>query len=82
MIVDDEASTPPARRFKMAPPVDPKFGRSMQPVKDDASLRDFAMMNGARESHRSPRDGDGNGSIRSFNVPSARSGSPYTLRID
>ncbi|KUJ21130.1 uncharacterized protein LY89DRAFT_577243 [Mollisia scopiformis] len=78
VLVDDETSTAPGKRFKMAPPVDPKFGRSL-PVhlKDDGSLRDFALMNGGREG--SVRGGQG--SIRSFH-DTERSASPYSLRIE
>ncbi|CZR66180.1 related to nonphototropic hypocotyl protein 1 [Phialocephala subalpina] len=79
VIVDDEAATPIGRRFKMAPPVDPRFGRTV-PVhhKDDGSLRDFALMNGGREG--SVR---GQGSIRSYGEnETERSSSPYSLRIE
>lgn len=78
VIVDDEASTTPGKRFKMAPPVDPKFGRSV-PVshKDDGSLRDFALMNGGREGSLK----GGQGSVRSYHE-TERSASPYSLRIE
>jgi hypothetical protein len=51
VIVDDEASVPPSRRFKMAPPVDPKFGRSMPTYQtnETGSLRDFALTHGGRD---------------------------------
>ncbi|KAH7418134.1 hypothetical protein BKA64DRAFT_189948 [Cadophora sp. MPI-SDFR-AT-0126] len=78
VIVDDEASTSADKRFKMAPPVDPKFGRSIPAHKDDTgSLRDFAMMNGSRRRNGSIRD---NGSILS-RQETERSASPYSLRI-
>lgn len=78
VIVDDEQSQSGARKYKMAPPVDPKFGRTAAAHHNDSgSLRDFALSNGGRE--QSLRHF--NGSIRS-NVDTERSGSPYTLRID
>ncbi|KAE8451978.1 hypothetical protein EG329_002142 [Mollisiaceae sp. DMI_Dod_QoI] len=80
VIVDDEASTAPTKRFRMAPPVDPKFGRTMPvPHKDDGSLRDFALMNGGRDREGSLRGGQG--SIRSY-LDTERSASPYSLRIE
>ncbi len=77
VIVDDETSVPPSRRFKIAPPIDPKFGRSTltNHQKDDRSLRDFAMMNGGREGSLN----GGQGSIMSNND---MGGSTYSLRID
>jgi len=78
VIVDDEASTSADKRFKMAPPVDPKFGRSIPAHKDDSgSLRDFAMMNGSRRRNESIRD---NSSVLSHQ-DTERSASPYSLRI-
>lgn len=78
VIVDDEASTTASKRFKMAPPVDPKFGRTIPAYKgDDGSLRDFALMNGGRNREGSLRD---NSSIRSH-YDTDRSASPYSLRI-
>ncbi|KAK0113002.1 hypothetical protein ONS95_014711 [Cadophora gregata] len=78
VIVDDEASTAADKRFKMAPPVDPKFGRSIPAHKDDnGSLRDFAMMNGARHRNESIRDSS---SVLSHHE-TERSASPYSLRI-
>lgn len=77
VIVDDETSTTNGKRFRVAPPVDPKFGRSIPARKEDeGSLRDFAMYN-ARD-----RDGSlkGNGSYRSLHGTD-RSASPYSLRI-
>jgi hypothetical protein len=72
VIVDDEASVAPHRRFKIAPPVDPKLGRSITANKwnDSGSLRDFALTHGGRE-----------GSIRSHNQ-TEESDSGYSLRID
>ncbi|KAG4436341.1 hypothetical protein IFR05_008162 [Cadophora sp. M221] len=78
VIVDDEASTSADKRFKMAPPVDPKFGRSIPAHRDDSgSLRDFAMMNGSRHRNGSLRD---NSSVISHQE-TERSASPYSLRI-
>jgi hypothetical protein len=61
-----------SRRFKIAPPVDPKFGRSTTEKKwdDSGSLRDFALTHGGRD-----------GSIRSHDEMEG-SGSAYSLRID
>jgi hypothetical protein len=69
VIVDDE--NPNARRFKQAPPVDPKYGRSVPFTngRDDSSLRDFALTNRPKTAEGGERGSD-------------RSGSPYTLRID
>lgn len=76
VIVDDEASTPPSKQFRMAPPVDPKFGRTMGVHhRDDGSLRDFALMNGGRDGSIK-----GSGSIHSYH-DTERSASPYSLRI-
>ncbi|KAH8658718.1 hypothetical protein BGZ60DRAFT_472068 [Tricladium varicosporioides] len=84
VIVDDEASVSIGKRFKLAPPVDPKFGRNgAASIRDDASLRDFAMLNGARDSK--DRDGvarRGEDSIRSQISDPDRSASPYSLRIE
>ncbi|RDW84533.1 hypothetical protein BP6252_02123 [Coleophoma cylindrospora] len=57
VIVDDENSQPTGKRFKQAPPVDPKFGRDKMSqygdngsIRDDTgSLRSFAIRNGGRE---------------------------------
>lgn len=79
VIVDDEASLSPGKRFKMAPPVDPKFGRSIPPSRctDDGSLRDFALLNGGRNRDGSMMD---NYSVASHQGTD-RSASPYSLRI-
>lgn len=85
VIVDDESSTPPGRRFKQAPPVDPKFGRDRAATPFDdreragsvlgesGSLRSFALHNGGME-----------GSIKGFEDDQEHmSGrdSPYSLNI-
>lgn len=79
IIVDDEASIPPSKRYKVAPPVDPKLGRSTPTYhqKDDISLKDFALMNGDREGSLK----GGQGSTRSYD-DMERSGSSYSLRIN
>ncbi|OWP06191.1 hypothetical protein B2J93_830 [Marssonina coronariae] len=86
VIVDDEASTSHSKRFKTAPPVDPRFGRSI-PTNfhgDIDSLRDFAVLKGDRNRAGSragsTRD---NSSINSYqsNHDSNGSASPYSLRI-
>lgn len=85
VIVDDETSVSPGKRFKTAPPVDPKFGRSVPAHQgDDGSLRDFALLHGGRNSDRSrTRDGSmqDSSSIRSHGAGTDRSASPYSLRI-
>ncbi|KAF4632343.1 hypothetical protein G7Y89_g5779 [Cudoniella acicularis] len=79
VIVDDETSTAPGRRFKMAPPVDPKFGRSVAAsTRDDGSLRDFAIMNGSKDREGSIKKGEP--SIISHTSDPDRSASPYNLR--
>lgn len=79
VIVDDEASIPPSRRFKTAPPVDPKFGRSMPTyhASEAGSLKDFALLNGGRDgSVKGGRSSTGSHDVME------RSGSPYSVRID
>ena len=78
VIVDEESD---GKRYKMAPPVDPKFGRNVTPNggRDDASLRDFALMNGGRSREPSLRE---QGSVRSHDTANReREGSLYSLRI-
>jgi hypothetical protein len=78
VIVDDEHSQTAGKRYKVAPPVDPKFGRSIPAHHyDDGSLRDFALMNGGRDVEGSIRQG----SIGSHD-DTHRSGSPYNPRVD
>lgn len=83
VIVDDEQST--GKKFKTAPPVDPKYGRSMPiPHRSAVNGKDFAVMHGAytRDSSLRGRNG-GNGSLRSpSHHGSDRSASPYSLRIE
>ncbi len=79
VIVDDDTSPSANKRYRMPPPVDPKCGRLASANKDNESLRDFAMMNGARDREWSLVNDQR--SLRSFRE-SERSGSPYTLRID
>ena len=78
IIVDDEASLAPHKRFKMAPPVDPKFGRSIPThmANEGGSLRDFALSNGGRDgSLKAGRSSTGS------HDEMERSGSPYSVRI-
>ncbi|CZS90128.1 related to nonphototropic hypocotyl protein 1 [Rhynchosporium agropyri] len=82
VIVDDEASSPAEKQFRMAPPIDPKFGRSIPTNRDDSgSLRDFAMGHGANSRRRN--DSHDNSSAASFHGTERtdRSASPYSLRI-
>ncbi|KAA8568384.1 hypothetical protein EYC84_007420 [Monilinia fructicola] len=90
VIVDDETLQQNNKRYRLAPAVDPRFGRSIPfTSKADSSagsIRDFSLINhgpndnraGAGHPPRTPR------SPRSFEGDdgSLRSGSPYTLRID
>jgi hypothetical protein len=79
VIVDDEASVPPSKRFKVPPPVDPKFGRSIPTYQpnDEGSLRHFALANGGRDGSVKGR----RGSLGSYEERE-KSGSAYSLRID
>ncbi|KAJ8065684.1 hypothetical protein OCU04_006356 [Sclerotinia nivalis] len=91
VIVDDEASQHNSKRYRLAPAVDPRYGRSIPfAAKADSSagsIRDFSPIN-----HHGQSDGRGGGqaprtprSLRSVDNGeggSVRSGSPYTLRID
>ena len=78
VIVDDEANTPLLKKFRMPPPIDPKFGRGVQiRGRDDESLRDFAVFNSGNAREGSLRQG----SIRSQAGATERSASPYSLRI-
>jgi len=85
VIVDDERE---GKRYKTAPPVDPKFGRSVTPHagRDDASLRDFALLNGGgNQSLREGLGSRGQGSVRSHEsggTSRERGDSPYSLRIE
>jgi hypothetical protein len=78
VMVDEENQS--GRQFKQAPPIDPKFGRTVPFTngRDDASLKDFAPSGHSR----SRQVGKDNGSLKSFSAGTDRSGSPYTLRID
>ncbi|KAB8297237.1 hypothetical protein EYC80_002606 [Monilinia laxa] len=90
VIVDDESLQQNNKKYRLAPAVDPRFGRSIPfTSKADSSagsIRDFSLVNhglsdnraGAGHPPRTPR------SPRSFEGDdgSLRSGSPYTLRID
>jgi hypothetical protein len=84
VIADDENSIN-GKRFKLAPPVDPKFGRAIpfgSEMDDSGSLRDFATANGVRTSHSSAGM-----SAQSYNLDGdsehgSATRSAYTLRID
>jgi hypothetical protein len=83
VIADDEGPGASGRRYnpKVAPLVDPKFGRTVPfaPQEDSASLRDFARTNGAKDN--SSRRGDSSHAGSNAD-DTERSGSPFTLRID
>jgi hypothetical protein len=87
VIVDDETSQPIGKKFRMAPPVDPKFGRAVSHSQGshDGSLGDFALSNDqARDGSLRNQEGSLRGSLRSRDGHEevSRSGSPYTLRLD
>jgi hypothetical protein len=79
VIVDDEAPALPSRRFKMAPPVDPKFGRGIPTYQQNEadSLRTCALTNGGRDASVK-----GGWSSTASHDEIDRSGSPYSLRIE
>ncbi|TGO63328.1 hypothetical protein BELL_1080g00010 [Botrytis elliptica] len=85
VIVDDEASQHNSRRYRLAPSVDPRFGRSIPfTSKADSSagsIRDFSIIqhNGSSGQPRTPRS---HKSVDLEDEDSMRSGSPFTLRID
>lgn len=83
VIVDDENDgQAPGKRYRRAPPVDPRLGRSV-PVRDDeASLRDFAIHHGGGASSYPSSIGGRPGTSVTNEQGSLRSGSPYTLRVD
>lgn len=65
VIVDDEKDVVLTRRFRQAPPVDPRFGRTVpMPEYDNVSLRDFAVIR-SRGMH-------GSGSLAGSRAPSIR----------
>jgi len=89
VIVDDETSTSSTKRFRQAPPIDPRYGRSVpfaERERDETSLRDFALMHGSQTIEGSIKNLHSMGSVKSFQDESGegslRSGSPYTLRLD
>jgi hypothetical protein len=66
VIVDDETSQPIGKKFRMAPPVDPKFGRTVSRSQGshDGSLRDFALSNAqARDGRKSEESRRSRGGI-------------------
>ena len=85
VIVDEEVNQAKEKRFKAAPPIDPKFGRSVPFIETKGqNSKDFGV---------TKRPGTASSSIagsikrqmslESFNIAvTERSGSPYTLRID
>jgi hypothetical protein len=75
ILVDDEDK---GKRFKQAPAVDPKFGRSVpfnkigDKAEDDGNSFDLGVED----------DGNSLRGRRSLGGGTNRSGSPYTVRID
>lgn len=87
IIVDEEAQQAASKRFKQAPAIDPKYGRSVPFTETkENGMKDFALAKRpgtAASSVAGSVRGDREGSLRSFNLAGTeRSGSPYTLRID
>ena len=86
IIVDEEVHQPIEKRFKSAPPVDPKFGRSMSFSKArEQGVKDFgAMANRSGTSSNSYAGSvrEGEGSLVSFTIGRERSESPHSLRLD
>jgi hypothetical protein len=77
IVVDDDREVP-IRKFRQAPPVDPRIGRLINTREEDGgSLRDFARANGARDSATIERPPTSQ-TVRT----DTRSDSPYTLRLD
>jgi hypothetical protein len=87
VIIDDETQQPTWKKFKQAPPVDPRYGRSV-PFNEtkEHGMKDFGVSRRpgtATSSVAGSVKGSREGSLASFNLaPTERSGSPYTLRID
>ncbi|TGO60473.1 hypothetical protein BCON_0035g00490 [Botryotinia convoluta] len=85
VIVDDEASQHNSKRYRLAPAVDPRFGRTIpftsKAESSAGSIRDFSILqhNGSSGQPRTPRS---HKSVDLDDEDSMRSGSPYTLRID
>lgn len=87
VIVDDVVQQANGDRFKQAPPVDPKYGRSVPFTKGrEKGMKDFGVLSRRPETAVSSNTGslraEREGSLQSFNIATERSGSPYTLRID
>lgn len=89
VIVDDEASQQNSKRYRLAPAIDPQFGRPRQfSGKADStagSIRDFNV-HGPSDSRagagRPPQTPRSLRSLEGDEDESLRSGSPYTLRIE
>ncbi|KAF7897478.1 hypothetical protein EAF00_005706 [Botryotinia globosa] len=85
VIVDDETSQHNSRRYRLAPSVDPRFGRTIpftsKAESSAGSIRDFSIIqhSGSSAQPRTPRS---HKSVELDDEDSVRSGSPYTLRID
>lgn len=87
VIVDEEAQQVASKRFKQAPVIDAKYGRSVPfAVTKEHGMKDFALRNRPNTATSSPAgslSGDRGASLETFNIAgSERSGSPYSLRID
>ncbi|CAD6456392.1 60311a1f-1a5b-47c2-bf5b-34032f583a51 [Sclerotinia trifoliorum] len=91
VIVDDEASQHTSKRYRLAPAVDPRYGRSIPFVgkadSSSGSIRDFSPINhhgqgDGRAGGQAPRTPRSLRSVDNAEGGSVRSGSPYTLRID
>jgi hypothetical protein len=87
VIADEEAQQAVSKRFKQAPAIDPKYGRSVPFLETkEHGMKDFSVAKRPGTSSSSVAGsarGDRGGSLEDLNVAgSERSGSPYTLRID
>ena len=88
VIVDDETQQTNGRRFKEAPPVDPRYGRSVPFAegRENGNVKDFGVLYRPHTANSSVVGStrgsvDGSGSLQSSNIATERSGSPNTLRI-
>ncbi|KAM0136446.1 hypothetical protein ACHAO1_004584 [Botrytis cinerea] len=85
VIVDDEASQHNSKRYRLAPAVDPRFGRTIpftgKAESSAGSIRDFSIIHNDASSFQ-PRTPRSHKSVDLDDEGSMRSGSPYTLRID
>jgi len=85
IVIADDENLINDKRFKLAPPVDPKFGRAIpfgNDMDDSGSLRGFARANGARTSHSSTGMSAQGYNLDGDSEHGSATGSAYMLRID